>query len=137
MARRTGNGRAAQADPHAVGFLGHLIRGGIEFARKPVRLRSRSDPQRAGTRELRRAARAGARPADGGIADGKRVAGAQGTAAHPSHDVDGGGAHGFGHADAAAHGQVSARAGTSGAATHGVAGLDLEGGPERQAGAEI
>jgi len=63
--------------------------------------------------------------------------GAQRTAAYARHDVDGRAAHGFGHADAAAHGQVSPRASASRAATHGVAGFNLDRGPKRQAGAEI
>ena len=95
---------------------------------------TRSGPVRANPGRERWA---GARLAHGGIADGQHVAGAQRTAAHPRHDVDGRAAHGFGHADAAAHRQVAARPGTSGAAAHGLPGLNLDGGPQRQAGAEI
>jgi len=34
VARRAGNGGATQANAHAVGFLGHLIRGSVELAGK-------------------------------------------------------------------------------------------------------
>ena len=51
--------------------------------------------------------------------------------------MDGSAAHRLRHADAAAHRQVTARAGTSRAAAHGLAGFNLDGGPQRQAGAEI
>ena len=51
VAGGAGNGGATQAQAHAVGFLGHVIRGSVELAGKPVapaaRRVTRSGPARA------------------------------------------------------------------------------------------
>src|ERR1017187_8482140 len=82
VAAGAGNGRAAQAQPHAIGFLAHHVSAGGPVAREPIGLGREGEAQPSRALVLLCGAGRAARPADRGVAYGKRFAGPHRMSAH-------------------------------------------------------
>ena len=133
--RRAGDGRAAEPQAHAIGFLADGVVGGVQLAGEALLLRAGRDAQRSAAEGRRRGG--AARAAHGALANLQYVAGPQRPPAHTGHDVDRGASHDLGSGNAAAHRQIAARTRAAGAEPDDLAGFDFDRAPQRQTRAEI